>query len=62
MKCEEPNRDAIIIDMTCPLARMTEYIDWWCEGDVTVIGPTVTGMSDNVRNGINEAPTIIQHV
>ena len=29
MNSEELHRDAIVIDMTCPLARMTEYIDWW---------------------------------
>ena len=49
MNCEESHRDAIVINMTCPLARMTEYIDWWREGDATLIGPTVTDMSDNVR-------------
>ena len=48
MNCEEPHRDAIVIDMTCQLARMTEYIDWWREGYATLIGPTGTGMSNNV--------------
>ena len=62
MNCEEQHRDAIVINMTCPLACMTEYIDWRREGDATLIGPTVTGMSDNVRIGLNEAPTITQHV
>ncbi len=34
---DELHRDAIVIDMTRPLARMTEYIDWWREGGATVI-------------------------
>ena len=49
MNCEEPHRDAIVINITCPLACMTESIDWRREADATLIGPTVTGMSDNVR-------------
>ena len=56
MNCEEPHRDAIDINMTCLLACMTEYIDWRREDDATLIGPTVTGMSDNVRREFEALP------
>ena len=49
MNCEEPHRDAIVINITCPLVCMIESIDWRREADATLIGPTVTGMSDNLR-------------
>ncbi len=29
MNADELHKDAIVIDVTCTLARMTEYIDWW---------------------------------
>ena len=45
------HRDAIVIDMTCPLARETRYIDWWREGQATAIAPTITGMNGNARTG-----------
>ncbi len=51
MNAEELHNDAIIIDATCPLARMTDYIDWWREGGATAIAPTVTGMTGNARSG-----------
>ena len=51
MNAEEVHRDAIIIDATCPLARMTDHIDWWREGGATAIAPTVTGMNGNARSG-----------
>lgn len=51
MRAEDLHRDAIIIDATCPLARMTSYIDWWREGGATAIAPTVTGMNGNARSG-----------
>lgn len=46
------HRDAIIIDATCPLARSRPYIDWWREGGVTAVAPTVTGMTGNARSGL----------
>ncbi|ETX07486.1 MAG: hypothetical protein ETSY2_10955 [Candidatus Entotheonella gemina] len=48
------HRDAIVIDMTCPLARMTRYVDWWREGEATAIAPTITGMSGNARTGFSQ--------
>lgn len=51
MNAEALHRDAIIIDATCPLARMTDHIDWWREGGATAIAPTVTGMTGNARSG-----------
>ena len=51
MNAEELHNDAIIIDATCPLARMPDYVDWWREGGVTAIAPTVTGMTGNARTG-----------
>ena len=43
--------DAIIIDATCPLARVAAYVDWYREGGATAIAPTVTGMDGNARSG-----------
>lgn len=48
---EALHRDAIIIDATCPLARLKGHIAWWREGGATAIAPTVTGMSGNARAG-----------
>ncbi len=48
------HRDAIIIDVTCPLARSRQYVDWWREGGATAIAPTVTGMSGNAQSGLRE--------
>ncbi|NKB55008.1 MAG: peptidase M19 [Alphaproteobacteria bacterium] len=54
MTPEDLHRDAIVIDATCPLARATEYIDWWREGGATAIAPTVTGMRGNARTGFEQ--------
>ena len=43
--------DAIVIDMTCPLARDVRYVDWWRQGGATAIAPTITGMSGNAATG-----------
>ena len=51
---EDLHRDAIVIDATCPLARATEYVEWWREGGATAIAPTVTGMTGNARSGFAE--------
>lgn len=45
------HKDAIVIDATCPLARMTEYLHWWRTGGATAIAPTITGMSGDARSG-----------
>ena len=29
MNADVLHKDAIVIDVICTLARMTEYIDWW---------------------------------
>ena len=47
------HRDAIIIDATCPLARVTDKITWWREGGATAIAPTVTAMNGNARSGFS---------
>lgn len=46
------HRDAIIIDGTCPLARLRTHLDWWREGGATAIAPTVTGMTGNAHSGL----------
>ena len=51
MNAEQLHSDAIVIDVTCPLARMTDKIDWWREGGATAIAPTITGMAGNARSG-----------
>jgi membrane dipeptidase len=51
MRADELHKDAIIIDATCPLAQLTQHIDWWRQGGATAIAPTINGMSGNARNG-----------
>jgi membrane dipeptidase len=48
------HRDAVVIDMTCPLARDTPYVTWWREGEATAIAPTITGMSGDARTGFSQ--------
>ena len=48
------HREAMVIDMTCPLARDTSYLTWWREGEATAIAPTITGMSGNARTGFSQ--------
>jgi membrane dipeptidase len=48
------HREAIIIDVTCPLARSHQYLDWWREGGATAIAPTITGMTGNAQSGLRE--------
>ena len=54
MNAAELHKDAIVIDATCPLARMTDKIDWWRAGGATAIAPTVTGMYGNARVGFEQ--------
>jgi membrane dipeptidase len=51
MDVAELHASAIIIDVTCPLAKDPKYVDWWREGGATAIAPTVTGMAGNARTG-----------
>ena len=51
MDAAELHRDAIIIDATCPLARIHTYVDWYREGGATAIAPTITGATGNARTG-----------
>lgn len=51
MSANQIHNTAIVIDATCPLARMKTYIDWYREGGATAIAPTVTGMAGNARSG-----------
>ncbi len=47
----ELHASAIVIDVTCPLAKDPKYVDWWREGGATAIAPTITGMAGNARSG-----------
>jgi membrane dipeptidase len=51
MNAAELHEDAIVIDTTCPLARIHKYLDWYREGGATAIAPTITGASGNARSG-----------
>ena len=51
MDAQALHQDAIIIDATCPLAQMTDHINWWRSGGATAIAPTISGMSGNARSG-----------
>lgn len=54
MNTEALHRDALIIDMTCPLARDPSYVDWWREGGASIIAPTILGFSAGAREGLAE--------
>ena len=45
------HNDAIVIDVTCPLAVEPKYLDWWREGGATAVAPTIMGMAGNARTG-----------
>jgi len=51
MNAAELHADAIVIDTTCPLARIHKYLDWYREGGATAIAPTITGASGLARSG-----------
>ncbi len=51
MDATELHRDAIVIDATCPLARIHKYVDWYREGGATAIAPTITGAAGSARTG-----------
>lgn len=51
MTPEALHRSAIVIDATCPLADLPEYLDWWRAGGATAIAPTIMGMSGDARSG-----------
>jgi membrane dipeptidase len=51
MNAAKLHRDAIVIDATCPLARIHKYVDWYREGGATAIAPTITGASGSARTG-----------
>ena len=51
MDAAQLHASAIIIDVTCPLAKEPKYVDWWREGGATAIAPTVTGMTGDARSG-----------
>ena len=38
---EKLHRESIVIDATCPLANLPEYLDKWIAGGATAIAPTV---------------------
>lgn len=54
MNAAELHRDTIVIDATCPLARIHKYVDWYREGGATVIAPTITGASGSARTGFTQ--------
>ena len=54
MNAGDLHSDALIIDMTCPLARDQSYVDWWREGGASVIAPTIIGFSAGAREGLAE--------
>lgn len=43
------HKDAIIIDAVCPLLMMPEYVDWYIEGGLTVVAPTVGGFHPTIE-------------
>ena len=51
MDADALHRGAIVIDATCPLARIHRYVDWYREGGATAIAPTITGATGNARSG-----------
>jgi membrane dipeptidase len=51
MDANQLHESAIVIDVTCPLAKDSRYVDWWREGGTTALAPTITGMAGNARSG-----------
>lgn len=51
MDADQLHQSAIVIDVTCPLAKDPKYVDWWRDGGATAIAPTITGMAGNARSG-----------
>ena len=55
-KAAKLHQEAIVIDATCPLARLQQYLDKWILGGATVMAPTVNVpdaaglMYDTMRN------------
>ncbi|WNK00933.1 dipeptidase [Thalassospiraceae bacterium LMO-JJ14] len=41
--------DAVIIDAVCPLLMEKEYVDWYIEGGLTTIAPTVGGFDPTIQ-------------
>ncbi len=54
MNAAELHSDAIVIDATCPLARIHKYVDWYRIGGATAIAPTITGVSGGARSGFSQ--------
>lgn len=54
MTADRLHQDALVIDMTCPLARDPAYVDWWREGGANVIAPTIIGFSAGAKDGLSE--------
>jgi membrane dipeptidase len=48
------HKSALVIDLTCPLAREPEYLNWWREGGANAIAPTIRGYDGNARTGLAE--------
>jgi len=46
--------DALVMDLTCPLARDPQYLAWWREGGAHAIAPTIRGYDGNARTGLAE--------
>ena len=45
---------SIVIDAVCPLVKDDSiYLDWYREGGVTALAPTVSSGSENVRETLN---------
>ena len=62
MNAQDLHDGAIVIDATCPLARMKDYIGWWREGGATAIAPTVTGMAGNATVGFGQIGGWLRYV
>ncbi len=56
------HQDAIVIDMTCPLAKEAQYVGWWREGGATAIAPTITAMAGNARDGFEQIGGWLRYV
>ncbi len=59
---EALHRDAIVIDATCPLARIHKYVDWYRDGGATAIAPTITGATGSARSGFTQIGSWYRYV
>ncbi|MBI2207229.1 MAG: membrane dipeptidase [Candidatus Rokubacteria bacterium] len=55
------HRDAIVIDLVCPLANQERHLDEWMRGGVTALGPTVAA-DDGLESAMTKLATWLERL